>query len=74
MLAWMRAHEPHSSLNSEYDLLVADRDGSNQRLVFPGAGQAGIQIQDAALRSSMLAWSPDARPYRFHLCWRIVAG
>ena len=65
MLAWMRARDPYSSLNSEYDLMVADRDGSNQRLVFPGAGQTGIRMGVSQSRSASLAWSPDARHIAF---------
>ncbi len=53
-IAYLQARHPLNSRNDEYDLYVADRDGSNARLVFPGAGQPGIS-------SPGIAWSPDGR-------------
>ena len=38
-LAWLQAREPQNSMNGEYDLMVADRDGSNQRRLFPAPGK-----------------------------------
>ena len=43
---------------SGHDLILADRDGSNQRLLFPAAGQPGLQPQQ-------VAWSPDAQQLAF---------
>jgi resuscitation-promoting factor RpfB len=54
-LAYMRARDPFNSINGEYDLVVADRDGSNARVVFPQqAGAAGLTSQE-------YDWSPDGR-------------
>ena len=60
-LAWLQARPPHSSIYSQYDLVVADRDSSNQRVIFPPAGQAGVQIRDFSRAAKPFAWSPDAR-------------
>lgn len=55
-LAYLQARSPINSVSSEYDLVVADRDGSNQRILFPGKDQPGIRpLEDG----SDLAWSPD---------------
>ncbi|MBZ0301010.1 MAG: G5 domain-containing protein [Anaerolineae bacterium] len=55
-MAYLQARDVANSINAqaEYDLMVADRDGSNRRLVFPPNGQAGLNAQN-------LAWSPDGR-------------
>lgn len=60
-LAWMQAREPYNSIYSEYDLVVADRDGSNQKVIFPGADQPGIRKSDFGLTATDMSWSPDAR-------------
>ena len=60
-LAWLQAREPQNSMNSEYDLMVADRDGSNERRLFPPAGVDGMRKQDHGLTPKDYAWSPDAR-------------
>lgn len=60
-LAWLQAREPYNSIYSEYDLVVADRDGSNQRLIFPGADQPGIRKSDFGLTATDMSWSPDSR-------------
>ena len=60
-LAWLEAREPFNSMNGAYDLILADRDGSNQRLLFPSPGAAGIRKSDFGLTAKDLAWSPDAR-------------
>ncbi|MBZ0293711.1 MAG: G5 domain-containing protein [Anaerolineae bacterium] len=60
-IAYLQARDIANSINSqaEYDLMVADRDGSNARSVFPPEGQPGLNApQD-------LAWSPDARQVAF---------
>lgn len=53
-LAYMQARQPLNSIadTSEYDLVVADRDGSNPRRLFPPEGQRGLLSRD-------YAWSPD---------------
>lgn len=55
-LAYLQARDVTNSINSqaEYDLMVADRDGSNARQVFPPPGQSGLNAPQN------LAWSPDA--------------
>lgn len=56
-LAWMQARQPLNSVAdaAEYNLIVADRDGSNPRRVFPqDENQRGITNRD-------YAWSPDGR-------------
>lgn len=60
-MAYLRAREPYNSINGEYDLVVADRDGSNARVIFPPSGQPGIQSQITGLTAHDFAWSPDAR-------------
>ena len=60
-LAWLQAREPQNSMNSEYDLVVADRDGSNERRLFPPAGADGMRKHDHGLTPKDYAWSPDAR-------------
>lgn len=60
-LAWMQARDPHNSNNSEYDLIVADRDGSNQRRLFPATGQPGLRRTNSGFSANALTWSPDAR-------------
>ena len=60
-LAWLQAREPRNSMSSEYDLLLADRDGSNQRRLFPAPGQKGIRKNDFGSRARDFAWSPDGR-------------
>ncbi len=60
-IAWLVAREPETSLSSQYDLMIADRDGSNKRRLFPAAGDAGIERSDFARHRPTFAWSPDAR-------------
>lgn len=60
-IAWLAAREPETSLSSQYDLVIADRDGSNERRIFPAAGGAGIERSDFATHAPAFAWSPDAR-------------
>jgi len=57
-LAYLRARVPHESVSGDYDLVVADRDGSNARTIYPPEGQPG-------LRAQKLAWSPDGRQLAF---------
>ncbi len=55
-LAFLRCRDfPNCvSDSAQYDLIVADRDGSNQRVLFPDAGQPGLTQRD-------FVWSPDGR-------------
>ncbi len=60
-MAYMQARDITNSINpqAEYDLMVADRDGSNVRKVFPPDGQSGLTAPQN------LAWSPDGRQIAF---------
>lgn len=60
-IAYLQARDIANSINSqaEYDLMVADRDGSNVRRIFPPAGQPGLNAPQE------MAWSPDARQIAF---------
>ena len=60
-LAWLQAREPQNSMTGDYDLILADRDGSNQRRLFPPPGQPGIRKRDFGQIDRQLAWSPDGR-------------
>lgn len=53
-IAYMAAREPLNSVGNaaEYDLYVADRDGSNAQRVFPPDGQRGLTSRD-------YDWGPD---------------
>jgi hypothetical protein len=52
-VAYLQALSPLESADSRYRLAVMDRDGSNQRILFPAAGEPGLEPQT-------VAWSPDA--------------
>jgi len=58
-LAYLQAREPYNSITGEYDLIVADRDGSNSRVLFPSEGQVGIRTQDFGLTAQDYTWSPE---------------
>ncbi len=60
-IAWLQARRPQNSMNGEYDLMIADRDGSNQRVLFPAHDAEGIRKRDSGLTPVDFAWSPDAR-------------
>jgi hypothetical protein len=53
-IAYLRARDLANSINqgAEYDLVIADRDGSNDRVVFPPAGQRGLN------GTAGLTWNP----------------
>jgi hypothetical protein len=53
-LAFLQALTPLESESSRYRLGVIDRDGSNQRLLFPAAGEPGLEPH-------RVAWSPDGQ-------------
>lgn len=57
-IAYLQARDPIDSVSSEYDLVIADRDGSNPRTLFPGANKPGIRALDD---ENEIAWSPDGR-------------
>lgn len=60
-MAYLRARDPFNTINGEYDLVVADRDGSNGRVVFPAEGGPGINAQESIFQDREFAWSPDAQ-------------
>lgn len=57
LVAYFQAREPLNSPGSQYDLWVADSDGSNPRLLFPGSGQPGLRPDP----EDGIAWSPTGR-------------
>ena len=60
-IGYLRARRPHNSVNGEYDLVVADRDGSNARAIFPDSNLPGITSADFGLTAQDFAWSPDGK-------------
>jgi hypothetical protein len=60
-MAYLKARDLANSINdsAEYDLIIADRDGSNARRLFPAAGQPGLTA------SAGLTWSPDGTMLAF---------
>jgi resuscitation-promoting factor RpfB len=63
-LAYLKARTPVDSLTSEYDLVIADRDGSNARVIFPGKDRPGIRPINILYWNTDpegLVWSPDGR-------------
>lgn len=61
-LAYLKARDAYNSINGEYDLYVADRDGSNAEKIFPPNGQPGIVSQSVIrLTTQDFTWSPDGR-------------
>ncbi|MBK8028073.1 MAG: G5 domain-containing protein [Anaerolineae bacterium] len=61
-IAYLRARDLSNSISgsAEYDLVVADRDGSNARVLYPAAGQAGITAD-----APFFTWSPDGQQIAF---------
>lgn len=57
-LAYLMARQPLNSVSSEYDLYVADQDGSNARGVFPDAARPGLTSPRGTV-SPQYTWSPD---------------
>ena len=69
-VAYLRARSPLNSRTSDYDLVVADRDGSNARVLFPEVGAPGLQPQN-------MVWSPDGKQLAFvyqQNLWIVDAG
>lgn len=60
-LAYLKARDPDNSVYGEYDLVVADRDGSNARVLFPPIGRLGITWSDSGITPIEYTWSPDAQ-------------
>ncbi len=60
-IAYLQARDPFNSINGEYDLVVADRDGSNAHKVFPPEGRSGLTAQESIYQNDEFAWSPDGR-------------
>lgn len=60
-IAYLQARDISNSINNqaEYDLYVADRDGSNPRRIFPENGRPGLNAPQ------QLAWSPDGQQIAF---------
>lgn len=58
-IAYLRARDPFNSINGEYDLVVADRDGSNARMIFPPSAQ------EMGLLAQEFTWSPDGTQIAF---------
>lgn len=52
-VAYLQAIFPSQSDTSRYRLMVMDRDGSNQRSLFPAEGEPGLEPQQ-------VVWSPQA--------------
>ncbi|MGD9091451.1 MAG: G5 domain-containing protein [Anaerolineales bacterium] len=51
VVAYLEARFPSQSDTSQYNLILMDRDGSNQRLLYPAQGEAGLEPQQ-------VVWSP----------------
>ncbi len=63
-IAYLKARSPIDSVSSEYDLVIADRDGSNAKPIFPGSDKPGLKPLDnliGNLVSSEMAWSPSGQ-------------
>ena len=58
-IAYLKARDPFNSINGEYDLYIADRDGSNARIIFPESQQT------PGLAGQEFSWSPDGQQITF---------
>lgn len=60
-IAYLRARDLSNNVNATaaYDLVVADRDGSNARVIFPESGGAGLNA------NASFTWSPDGENIAF---------
>ncbi len=61
-IAYLRARDLANSISesAEYDLVVADRDGSNASILYPASGQPGITAN-----APFFAWSPSGNQIAF---------
>lgn len=59
-IAYLQARDGLSSYGTQYDLVIADRDGSNPRRVFPAPDQPGIR-PPTRLGEGDFVWSPSGR-------------
>lgn len=57
-IAYLQARNWETSINGSYDLVIADRDGSNARVIFPPAGQPGLTAEQFAQN---FTWDPFGR-------------
>lgn len=57
-IAYFQAREPLNSPGSQYDLMIADSDGSNARVLFPGPERPGFRSPDP---EDGIAWGPEGR-------------
>jgi hypothetical protein len=55
-MVYFQARDPLNSRTSDYDLVIADRDGSNARVLFPDPDKPGLRPTE---REDEIAWSPD---------------
>lgn len=66
-VAYLQARDWQNSVGAYYDLVVADRDGSNPRPIFPSRDQVGLRPLGYQLNSVQanfdgeFAWSPSGR-------------
>ena len=61
-LAYFQAREWENSISGEYDLILADRDGSNARRLFPASlAEPGLEDEDLLDAT----WSPDGQQIAF---------
>ena len=58
-MAYLKARDPFNTINGEYDLVIADRDGSNERVLFPGNDKPGLVAQESIFQDHEFTWSPD---------------
>ncbi len=56
-IAYFQPREALNSLGTQYDLVMADRDGSNAQVVFPGADRPGVRPDP----ENGIVWSPTGR-------------
>ncbi len=55
-IAYLQARQWDASINGEYDLIIADRDGSNAQVIFPQRTQPGLRADQFA---QDFTWSYD---------------
>lgn len=59
-IAYLQARDPFNSVSTEYDLVVADRDASNPRILFPGSSQNGLRPFANQIETPF-SWSPSGQ-------------